>query len=112
MILIDATPLQSEHRFRGVGAYVRQLVTHIEAAGDVQPRYLATWQDRRLIRDVLPAARTLTAPAAPQARPGLLAVQRGVPARRAPPGPASRLPRAGLQRARSQPLRQDGGRSL
>jgi len=62
VILIDATPLQSEHRFRGVGAYVRALVSHVEAAGDVLPRYLASWQDRDLIRDVLPSARTLTLP--------------------------------------------------
>ena len=40
-LLIDASPLQSEHRLRGVGAYVRSLVTAIESMG-LQPQYLVS----------------------------------------------------------------------
>jgi len=42
-LLIDASPLQSEHRLRGVGAYVRSLVGAIERL-DVRPQYLASTQ--------------------------------------------------------------------
>lgn len=42
MLLIDATPLQSEHRLRGVGAYLRQLSKAIEALGEVKPHYLVS----------------------------------------------------------------------
>lgn len=62
MILIDATPLQSEHRLRGVGSYVRHLITAIEALGEVKPRYLSTWQDRDKVAHLLPRDRTLVFP--------------------------------------------------
>ena len=39
MVFIDATPLQSEHRLRGVGAYVRELLGAMERIG-YQPHYL------------------------------------------------------------------------
>lgn len=61
MILIDASPLQSEHRLRGVGAYVRELVRNLERSvptGD-RPHYLAT---RRPSEALLPRARTHVVP--------------------------------------------------
>jgi hypothetical protein len=42
MILIDATPLQSEHRLRGVGAYLRQLILAIEELSKIKPQYLVS----------------------------------------------------------------------
>lgn len=42
MILIDATPLQSEHRLRGVGAYLRQLIVALEDVGELKPHYLVS----------------------------------------------------------------------
>ncbi|MCE5359410.1 MAG: glycosyltransferase family 4 protein [Acidithiobacillus sp.] len=49
MILLDATPLQSEHRFRGVGYYVRELTKALfQHAPDVI-RFVGTSQDRELL---------------------------------------------------------------
>jgi len=42
MIAIDATPLQSEHRFRGVGAYTRQLCQHLLTMIPDEIQFLAT----------------------------------------------------------------------
>lgn len=42
MIAIDATPLQSEHRFRGVGAYTRQLCEQLLTKIPDEVRFLAT----------------------------------------------------------------------
>ena len=58
MILIDATPLQSEHRLRGVGAYVRYLVRHLEAKGH-RPFYLASRVGLEHVQELLPPERTL-----------------------------------------------------
>jgi glycosyltransferase involved in cell wall biosynthesis len=41
-LLVDATALQSEHRLRGVGMYLRQLILATERLGDVQPWYLVS----------------------------------------------------------------------
>ena len=62
MILIDASPLQSEHRLRGVGVYVRELITNLEREpmDDAQrPHYFAT---RRPRVPLLPTARTHSLP--------------------------------------------------
>lgn len=59
MILIDATPLQSEHRLRGVGAYVRHLVQHLEAKGHT-PFYFASTVGLEQVQGLLPPERTLT----------------------------------------------------
>ncbi|HEU4742393.1 MAG TPA: glycosyltransferase family 1 protein [Meiothermus sp.] len=59
MILIDATPLQSEHRLRGVGAYVRHLVQHLEAKGH-KPFYFASTVGLEHVQDLLPLERTLS----------------------------------------------------
>ena len=62
MILIDASPLQSEHRLRGVGGYVRELIANLERLpmeDDRRPHYFAT---RRPALPDLPAARTHHAP--------------------------------------------------
>jgi len=42
MIAIDATPLQSEHRFRGVGAYTRHLCEQLLTQIPDEIRFLAT----------------------------------------------------------------------
>ncbi len=42
MIAIDATPLQSEHRFRGVGAYTRHLLEHLVAKIPDELAFIAT----------------------------------------------------------------------
>lgn len=58
MVLIDATPLQSEHRVRGVGAYVRELVAALEGLG-YQPHYLLSSLGPRVD---LPKERSLLVP--------------------------------------------------
>jgi glycosyltransferase involved in cell wall biosynthesis len=58
MILIDASPLQSEHRLRGVGAYVRELIENLEREPMEEarrPHYFAT---RRPSVPLLPPGRT------------------------------------------------------
>lgn len=57
-LLIDATALQSEHRLRGVGMYLRQLILATEQLGDVKPWYLVSTVGLEHVRD-LPAERTL-----------------------------------------------------
>lgn len=57
-LLIDATPLQSEHRLRGVGAYVRELLVAIEARLDVKPHYLVARQGLEHVTS-LPRARSV-----------------------------------------------------
>ena len=62
MILIDASPLQSEHRLRGVGAYVRELIDNLEREpmdDDRRPHYFAT---RRPAVPLLPPRRTHRVP--------------------------------------------------
>jgi glycosyltransferase involved in cell wall biosynthesis len=62
VILIDASPLQSEHRLRGVGAYVRELIANLERepmAEACRPHYFAT---RRPLVPLLPPARTHRVP--------------------------------------------------
>ncbi|HET6172422.1 MAG TPA: glycosyltransferase family 1 protein [Gaiellales bacterium] len=62
MILIDASPLQSEHRLRGVGAYVRELIANLERepmAATRRPHYFAT---RRPAVPLLPPERTHRVP--------------------------------------------------
>ena len=54
-VLIDATPLQSEHRHRGVGAYVRHFIDEGEAAGR-RPHYLLSTVGPQ---PALPVERTL-----------------------------------------------------
>jgi glycosyltransferase involved in cell wall biosynthesis len=61
-ILIDATPLQSEHRLRGVGAYLRNLIRTIEHEGEARPWYVASTVGRELVRDLLPPERTVFVP--------------------------------------------------
>jgi len=61
-ILIDATPLQSEHRLRGVGAYLRNLIRAIEHEGEARPWYVASTVGRELVRDLLPPERTTLVP--------------------------------------------------
>lgn len=60
--LIDATPLQSEHNRRGVGAYVRHLIREIESLRQAQPHYLVTWQDRHKVADLIPGERAFYLP--------------------------------------------------
>lgn len=57
MMLIDATPLQSEHRLRGVGAYLRQLILAIEALGEVRPEYLVSTIGLEHVEGILPKDR-------------------------------------------------------
>jgi glycosyltransferase involved in cell wall biosynthesis len=61
VILIDASPLQSEHRLRGVGAYVRHLIANLESAPPEaeRPHYFAA---RRPVLPDVPSARTHRAP--------------------------------------------------
>lgn len=56
MILMDATPLQSEHRFRGIGAYLRQIVAAIETCEGDKPHYLVSTVGREHVAS-LPRAR-------------------------------------------------------
>jgi len=60
VLLVDATPLQSEHRLRGVGAYLRELIGAFEAHGEsgVKPHYLVTWQGLEHVAG-LPRVRTV-----------------------------------------------------
>ncbi len=58
MILIDATALQSEHRLRGVGAYLRYLIAAIERLGEERPHYLVSTVGRSLVDGFLPPERT------------------------------------------------------
>ncbi len=53
MIAIDATPLQSEHRFRGVGTYTRQLVEHLAAKIPDQVTFIATKNGMDLLPDAV-----------------------------------------------------------
>lgn len=57
-ILIDATALQSEHRLRGVGAYLRFLIGAIERLDEVKPHYLISTVSREHVEALLPADRT------------------------------------------------------
>jgi glycosyltransferase involved in cell wall biosynthesis len=57
MLLIDATPLQSEHRLRGVGAYLRQLIGAIEKLDDPKPHYLISTVGRGHSDGTLPSER-------------------------------------------------------
>jgi glycosyltransferase involved in cell wall biosynthesis len=57
-ILIDATPLQSEHRLRGVGAYLRYLIEAIERSCEERPHYLVSTVGRKLVDGFLPEERT------------------------------------------------------
>ena len=66
MKLIDATPLQSEHRLRGVGAYLRALIRAVQRETD-DVHYLLAWQARKPLEAVLasvdiPLERTLLLP--------------------------------------------------
>ncbi|MEM7736736.1 MAG: glycosyltransferase family 1 protein [Deinococcota bacterium] len=69
-MLIDATPLQSEHRLRGVGAYLRALIRALEAEltnTPKPPQYLLTWQPQQKLLPVLesvniPLERTILLP--------------------------------------------------
>lgn len=61
-LLIDATPLQSEHRLRGIGAYVRQLITAIEDIGEVKPYYLISSFGETEASKALPRERTVVVP--------------------------------------------------
>lgn len=60
-LLIDATPLQSEHRLRGVGSYLRHLIVALEQL-KVSPYYLVSDVGREHVRDLLPEVRTLRVP--------------------------------------------------
>lgn len=57
MILIDATSLQSEHRLRGVGSYLRHLITAIEASSQ-EVHYLVSSVDQNHTKNFLPQERT------------------------------------------------------
>jgi glycosyltransferase involved in cell wall biosynthesis len=57
MILVDATPLQSEHRLRGVGSYLRHLITAMEASS-ANVHYLVSSVDQDQVKDLLPEERT------------------------------------------------------
>jgi glycosyltransferase involved in cell wall biosynthesis len=57
MILVDATPLQSEHRLRGVGSYLRHLITAIESLNN-KVHYLVSSIDEDQAKDLLPKERT------------------------------------------------------
>lgn len=61
MILLDATPLQSEHRWRGVGAYLRSLIAALETlpCGETTP--LTYWTALGEPQPLLPEARTVRA---------------------------------------------------
>lgn len=59
MILVDATAIQSEHRSRGVGAYVREFISHTERAGIGRPWYFASCVKRDAGKHLLPRERSL-----------------------------------------------------
>jgi len=59
MIAIDATPLQSEHRFRGVGAYTRQLCEQLLAKIPDEVRFLATKNGLDLLAPGIQAKSTI-----------------------------------------------------
>ena len=61
MILFDATPLQSEHRLRGVGAYLSELIGAVERSEGEKPHYLVSTLGEEHIRS-LPRARLLRTP--------------------------------------------------
>ncbi|WP_018467515.1 glycosyltransferase family 4 protein [Calidithermus timidus] len=63
MVLIDATPLQSEHRVRGVGNYLLELLRASEEQG-MRPLYVASsWGGGgSALPDFVPKERLLTAP--------------------------------------------------
>jgi glycosyltransferase involved in cell wall biosynthesis len=58
MVLLDATPLQSEHRLRGVGVYVRELLGAVERLG-YRPDYLLSSFGPKI---ALPPERSLVLP--------------------------------------------------
>lgn len=58
MLLFDATPLQSEHRLRGVGSYVRQLIAALEGEATALPYYLVSTVGSEHVA-FLPRARVL-----------------------------------------------------
>ncbi len=49
MILIDATPLQSEHRLRGVGTYTRHLADQLTRLAPEKVRFVGTTRDAQLL---------------------------------------------------------------
>jgi glycosyltransferase involved in cell wall biosynthesis len=49
MVLVDATPMQSEHRHRGVGTYTTQLATRLAALIPAAVTFAATAHDRILL---------------------------------------------------------------
>ena len=57
-ILIDATALQSEHRLRGVGVYLANLIAGLEAETTLGATYLTSRIGGELVTGVLPRART------------------------------------------------------
>lgn len=57
MILVDATPLQSEHRLRGVGSYLRHLIAAIESSS-ANVHYLVSSVDQDHTKNFLPRERT------------------------------------------------------
>lgn len=61
MILFDATPLQSEHRLRGVGAYLQQLIGAIERGEGEKPHYLVSTVGEEHIKS-LPRTRLIRTP--------------------------------------------------
>ncbi|AEB12398.1 glycosyltransferase family 4 protein [Marinithermus hydrothermalis] len=58
-LAIDVTPLQSEHRWRGVGVYVRELVSWIEREAPLKPVYLASTVARDALEGLVPPERTV-----------------------------------------------------
>lgn len=63
MVLVDVTPLQSEHRVRGVGNYLREVLRASEALG-MKPVYVASsWGgEEAALPDFVPKERVFTAP--------------------------------------------------
>ncbi len=51
LILVDATPMQSDHRVRGVGEYVRNLCTHLARLDPDGVRFLAARKPSELLPD-------------------------------------------------------------
>jgi glycosyltransferase involved in cell wall biosynthesis len=54
-VLMDATPLQSEHRLRGVGTYVRHLAAELVAIAPERVAFLASRSGRELLHPDLQA---------------------------------------------------------